>query len=322
MKLSALCCIGALVVGVNAANASESDNITVVSARTSSDYVRPSAPGGGHVQEPYAFAQGGKWDSAVSDSSMDSMSFMDVARTLSVPLAEVDYVPTRDPRETKLLIVVYWGRTNTGGAVDNKSELQSLQDASAAAASSKSANQQQKISATKIQGDGDAGNMVCGHIETNTTPQQVTDQIEADNAATAAMAIVSAENAANDKAYAQNAAMLGYDAFLNETGTMAGTALQLRRQDAIDELQRDRYFVVLMAYDFQKMWKEKKHKLLWETRLSIDQRGNRFDQQLAMMARSASVYFGRDSHGLAREGMPTGRVEVGDVKSLGIVSNR
>jgi len=38
--------------------------------------------------------------------------------------------------------------------------------------------------------------------------------------------------------------------------------------------------VVLMAYDFQLLWKEKKHKLLWETRFSIRQRHNDFDRQL------------------------------------------
>ena len=83
--------------------------------------------------------------------------------------------------------------------------------------------------------------------------------------------------------------------------------------------QRARYFVVLEAYDFQLLWKQKKHKLLWEIRFSVDQHHNEFDKALPAMARYVSKYFGQDSHGLLRESVPTGRVDIGDVKTLGEV---
>lgn len=35
------------------------------------------------------------------------------------------------------------------------------------------------------------------------------------------------------------------------------------------ELNEERYFVILMAYDYQHMRREKKPKLLWVTRLSL-----------------------------------------------------
>jgi hypothetical protein len=323
MKIATLLAIGACALPVQSALAVDSvENVTVVSARASGDYHRASVANGGFEPEHYAFAQGGRWNAAVSDPSLDGMSFMDVARTIAVPLATQEYMPTRDPKETKLLIVVYWGRTTTGGGVDNSSELQNLQSASAAATQAKASSQQQKISSTKIGSDGDGGNMVCGHIETNTTAQQVTDIIAADNALTGAMGIVAAQNAASDKAYEQNAAMLGYDSLFNEVNTMEAPAFQYRRKDAIDELEHDRYFVVLMAYDFQMMWKQKKHKLLWETRLSIGQRGNEFNQQVAMMAKAAAQYFGKDTHGLVREDLPIGHVNVGAVKNLGDVAEK
>jgi hypothetical protein len=320
MKTAALFCIGASLVSVPLAHAfAGSDNVTVVSARTSEDYQRTSLSDGSFKAESYAFAEGGVWNAALKDASLDSLKFMDVARTVSRPLASQAFVPARDPKQAKLLIVVYWGRTNTGGGVDNNSELQNLQTSSAAFTASKVANQQQQTSASRING-ADSGSMVCGHVETNTTPQQVVDQISAENEATGAMAIVAAENAARDKSYEQNAAMLGYDSWLNETSNMPGTALASRRQDVIDELQHDRYFVVLMAYDFQMMWKEKKHKLLWETRMSIGQRGAEFNEELAVMAKNASQYFGHDTHGLVRRDMPAGRVNVGDLQTLGVVA--
>jgi hypothetical protein len=93
--------------------------------------------------------------------------------------------------------------------------------------------------------------------------------------------------------------------------------MEFHRQDLIDELEDNRYFVVLMAYDFQLLWKEKKHKLLWETRFSIRQRHNEFDRQLASMAKEASRYFGQDSHGIIRKPLPEGRVTLGEPKVIG-----
>ena len=90
----------------------------------------------------------------------------------------------------------------------------------------------------------------------------------------------------------------------------------------IEELEHDRYFVVLMAYDFQAMWKQKQHKLLWETRMSVQQRGVEFDKQLYAMVKNASPYFGQETHGLIRKDMPLGRVNIGDIKTLGTVAEK
>jgi hypothetical protein len=70
------------------------------------------------------------------------------------------------------------------------------------------------------------------------------------------------------------------------------------------------------------MWKEKKHKLLWETRFSIRQRQHEFDKDLPAMAEYASKYFGQDSQGLVRESIPFGHVDIGDLKSLGTVPGK
>jgi hypothetical protein len=86
-----------------------------------------------------------------------------------------------------------------------------------------------------------------------------------------------------------------------------------------DELENNRYFVVLMAYDFQLLYKERKHKLLWETRFSIRQMHHEFAEDLPAMAHYASQYFGRDSKGLIHGDVPLGRVDVGAVQSLGTI---
>jgi hypothetical protein len=85
----------------------------------------------------------------------------------------------------------------------------------------------------------------------------------------------------------------------------------------IDEIEDDRYFVVLMAYDFPLLWKDKKHKLVWETRFSIRERHNDFSQRLAAMAEAAARYFGQDSHGLVRKRDPVAHVDPGEIKVIG-----
>jgi hypothetical protein len=80
------------------------------------------------------------------------------------------------------------------------------------------------------------------------------------------------------------------------------------------ELEENRYFVVLMAYDWPLLSKQRKTMLLWETRCSMAQRDHRFDQALAAMTNQAASFFGQDSGGLRHRSMPEGRVEVGEPK--------
>ncbi len=119
----------------------------------------------------------------------------------------------------------------------------------------------------------------------------------------------------------KNAGILGYDAsglIGTEYGRyIAHTALGMEQRDQVAELEEPRYFVVLMAYDFQLMWKEKKHRLLWETRFSINERHNAFDKALPAMTQYASRLFGQDSKGLLRTRVLEGTVQVGEPKSLG-----
>jgi hypothetical protein len=81
------------------------------------------------------------------------------------------------------------------------------------------------------------------------------------------------------------------------------------------ELQRYRYFVVLLAYD-KKTITQKKPKLLWEARLSISQHRNLFDKRLGALAENASAYFGQNSNGLIHKAVPAGFVHIGQVSSL------
>jgi hypothetical protein len=82
--------------------------------------------------------------------------------------------------------------------------------------------------------------------------------------------------------------------------------------DVLSAIEVDRYFVVLRAYDFQRAWKQKSLKLLWETRFSLSERRHDFERDLPAMAQNASLYFGQDSYGLVMKPIPEGRVRVGE----------
>jgi hypothetical protein len=121
----------------------------------------------------------------------------------------------------------------------------------------------------------------------------------------------------------KNAQLLGFDSegtFGPGFGNNIHSNIQKQvHSQMMTALEVNRYFVILRAFDFQSS-KQKKTKLLWETRFSINQHHNAFDVALPLMAQYASQCFGQDTKGLVLTQVADGRVILGDVKSLGEVS--
>ncbi len=273
------------------ASAEDSATLTVVS-RVSPDYIRPKQADGIFEPEAYTFGEGGLWAGSVRDSSERNLNFYDVARLVARPLLAQNYVPARDSAKTKLLIMLYWGTTTGTEGSAYSVGYENLQ-----------ASQMPKNFGTGQSRDLKAD------LGKGGTTQGFDD---------AALAMVMLENRMRDRANMVNAGMLGYNYALDEVKEWQAGPMKTRWNDLISEIEENRYFVVLMAYDFQLMAKEKKHKLLWETRFSVLQRGNAFDQQLASMAQSASRYFGQRTNGLLRKPLGTD-VRLRELKILGEV---
>jgi hypothetical protein len=289
----------------------EGDKAAVaISSKASVDYVRPQLPNGSFQAETFAFGNGGVWGGTAKDATIDRMDFMQVARTIAVPLASQGYVSSRDPKATKLLVMVYWGTTHTPEHATDSGASQNLEIASAAALA---ANHPQIV---RNNPNDSCAPLTMAQSSTASYAVLTPAQVDLDNAMTAAMSAVAAEDHVRDLVDARNASMLGYDSAWDEAAGYRGTPLEFRRKELVDELEGKRYFVILMAYDFQMMWKEKKPKLLWETRYSIREQGNDFEKQLAAMTQDAASYFGRNSGGLIRKALPEGHVEIGEQKVL------
>jgi hypothetical protein len=289
--------LASLSVGLMAASSAQAADVEAISARTSADYIRRRAPDGSFQPEAYAFGQGGYWGGPLSDSTIDQLKFTEIARDIAGPLARQNYLPTKDARTTRLLVMVYWGTTIPTVRPQESATLHNVADAAA----------QLKIAYARQVHRG------LGKGE---------EHYEWDNLMAALMA-EGAQESVRDKADSLNAMLLGYDSLWDSTfAAPSASPLEYERRDMLNELEEERYFVVLMAYDFQLMRRERKHKLLWETRFSVSERRKEFDHVLPALALQASTYFGADSKGLVYDEIPLGHVDIGQVKSLGPVPEK
>jgi hypothetical protein len=117
----------------------------------------------------------------------------------------------------------------------------------------------------------------------------------------------------------KNVRILGFEKEKMKADGLSFTSIA---RDFYNELQSDRYFVVLKAYDFQLARTEKRLKLLWESRFSIIRQASDFQTDLPTMAEFASQTFGRETDGIFRPKLREGRVEIGEQKVLGVEDER
>ena len=315
-RLTATLLLGGAIAAVSpAAFGGDEADAVAISSKVSTDYVRPSDDKGAPLPESYVFAKGGLWRSADAGTK-DDLDFMQVAHAVAGPLAGQNYLSSRDPKTTKLMIMVYWGTTRVPDHAANSIATQNLQAASQAALAANHAEIVRFNPNDSCAPQQMAQSTTVGY--TIRTPEQ----ISTDAAMTGAMAMEATEDNQRTQLDKQNAMMLGYDSWWAETAQFKDSPLEIRRQDMLSELESHRYFVVLMAYDFQMLWKDKKPKLLWETRFSINDADDDFAKHLTAMINSAAPYFGKDSGKLLHKPLPEGHVEVGPIKNLAFADSK
>jgi len=301
----------ALVTGVagpagTPAGAASGEVFTTVSSTVYNGYTRVKQSGGTFKPETYSFGEGQFSGGAMRDPSIDGFPFLKLARVLAPYLARQNYLPTRALDQTDLIIVVHWGTTIP---YDQGVYRNAIDGLSMAMTTGMAAAQTFGTSPGALEGGGSP---------TGATGNALGAQLDGEIAS--ALMLVEMEDRQRDQANARNAALLGYLPELNRLGELKSSfaGFGTRYQDLVVDLEEDRYFVILAAYDFHAAWKEKKLKLLWITRVSIRERGNRFDEQLAAMLASAAPYFGRDTPGLMRGFAPEGKVKIGEPKVVGV----
>ena len=116
------------------------------------------------------------------------------------------------------------------------------------------------------------------------------------------------------------------DKSLWENSLILGTADRVydwgpnfQREEAIATTSDERYYFVLVAYDFQELLQRKKT-VRWVTQFSVDTSGTNYLDALPAMTRVASQYFGKNLKDLEfdRTHLGEGEVEFGEIEVIGI----
>jgi hypothetical protein len=269
---------------------------TAVYSRADNGYVRLQNPDGSFQPETYELKNGGNFGGPRTDVTMDLLSFQDVSRVISGPLATENFMPSQDPATTKLLIVVFWGTTVVPDDVMPYSNRPSRAQADRAS-----------LATQQIGGFGGKGSAPTIAAEFQLV-QSSHDE---------AQALAEMEALMDAPINARNANILGYTDEIFRTAPRDPNMATLQ-----DEIEHDRYYVVLLAYDYQSASKFGLHKLVWETRFSIPETGNDFEKEFPKMAAIASPFFGQNTHGLIHHNLANTHVEIGEPKSLGTLPEK
>jgi hypothetical protein len=121
-----------------------------------------------------------------------------------------------------------------------------------------------------------------------------------------------------------NARLLGFTDAVKGVpidGSIDGPATRMSAvRDVMEDMQASRYWVAVVALDFQELLQTKNTKVLWSVRYNVRSRGTNFPEALPGMTELAALYFGRDSGGLVNPAInrnqTKGRVEIGDLKVI------
>lgn len=260
----------------------DGSELTVVYSKAQKGYARAQKPDGSFVPETYVFQNGGNFGGPRVDKTIDALSFDRVSGVIGKVLAGQGYVAGGEDAPG-LLIVVFWGTTIVPNDVMPPGTRPS---------------DTIREEAAKIAG---------GRLSFSTRKKSMEE---------AEMA-TSGEERIVGRVDAQSANVLGYTDEIFRTSPRDPYLKTLQ-----DEVESDRYYVVLLAYDDTAAHRFGVHRLLWETRFSIPETGFDFERAFPSMAAIAGRYFGQDSHGLVRRSLAEGRVDVGETKSLGTVPEK
>lgn len=274
---------------------------TAVYSSVSNGYERQKLPDGSFKREYYAIARGHYVPGRDKNASIDGVPFPSIAGLVAEHLAEQNYYLAQDSKSADILLLITWGTTlpfddiahtrSENNFIDRLDDLKNL-------------TRYVKPKALNLDGTQSAG---------DADVQAAEDSLEQQ------LIILQAANNDRFKASETNAKILGYVDEMNSFGSPARfSGAGSYYDDLTSDLEEERYYVVISAYDFHTAVHDGTRKLLWATRVSISARSNKFDEQLATMLAAAGRQFGKESHHLIRQ-YREGHIDLGELKFLGVV---
>ena len=302
--------LSTLVAGT--ASASNERIVTAVYSHTYNGYQRPKEADGSPKREYYALANGSYMPGVSVDPSIDRIKFPQVAGLTAQFLALRNYYIATDNKQADFLLIITWGKTrpfnDSAIRANSANYFNTANQAKTAAVNLKAAQEAAAQGGPSTRDPGGAASIE-GILN-----QEAQSALDAEN-----FQMKMFEGSRQD-ANEFNAKLLGYVDEINLLDTPARFAgLGTAYQDLNAELENERYFFVISAYDFPTATKSGQRKLLWATRVSIQAQGNKFNEAAGLMLSKAAKFFGQDSGRLVQEFEREGKVSLGDLKFVGVV---
>ena len=299
--------VGVVALGLllSARQVQGSDFVTVRAWADPAYVVQKAALAAG-ARETYIVAQGEYFDGDYRDPTISQGSLTTIINFLAPTLTKQGYYPAPDLKTADQLVVVHWGTTmsNVSEYVQTEANLTADQ--------------------TQFRDHGPVGQWDPTANPLASTgpamPAQSADE-QYDNAF--------ATRAASETAHAMSTTsaegLLGYAKQLTrERQKLVSSDIQ---QALEANLHDDRYFVILQAYDFQKLRKGEGRKLLWSVHMSVRAPGLNFSLALPRMGQVAATLYGQSNDDVMLgkfEAGKKGSVEIGPMRvlSMGTVTEQ
>ena len=262
---------------------SQAANRVLVKAVASEDYVKERALDEKKKIQTYQFIKGRYFGGLSKNSGMENVSFTDVVQDLAVQLTRQGFYPNPVKGEGDLLISVHYGVTDFEESYEDQWGITSLEDLG--------------YNDTVASAGGGGTALEPGQVDAinNLSFNLNSTQAAADS---------------NEQGGYYKAQLLGMEeAFSNRVSPQDEYELK-------SLLQEERYFVILMAYDYPSV-KRGKPELVWSTRYSIRAYGQNFEDAIKGMNVVAGDFFGKNLKGLSRKRVDdASHVEMGDIEVI------
>lgn len=258
-------------------------NRVMVKAVASEDYVKGRALDEKKKLQTYQFIKGRYFSGLSKNPGMEDVSFNDIVQDLAVQLTRQGYYPNPIKGEGDLLIAVHYGVTDFEESYEDQWGITSLEDLG--------------YNDTVASAGGGGTALDPGQLDAiyNLSFNLNSTQAVAES---------------NEQGSYFKARLIGMEeAFTNRVSPQDEYELK-------SLLQEERYFLILMAYDYTSV-KKGKPQLVWSTRYSIRAYGQNFEDAIKGMNVVAGDFFGKNLKGLTRKRVDDySRVEMGDIEVI------
>ena len=259
-------------------------NRVMIKAVASDEYLKERALNENKKIQTYQFIKGRYFKGLTNNKGMEKITFNDIVQDMAVHLRKQDYYPNPVLGEGDLLIAVHYGVTDFEESYEDMWGITSYEE----------------LGYTDAVASAGAGGTALDPAALDAI-NNLSFNINSTNAVAGA----------NEQSSFFKAQLIGMEeAFYNNVSPQDEYELKTL-------LQEERYFVILMAYDYNTV-KQGKPELLWSTRYSIRAVGQNFEDAIKGMNVVAADFYGKNLPKLTRKRFDDdSSVEIGDIEVIG-----